>query len=502
MSVVNGTKKSDVLKGHDGDDTIYGNQGNDVIVGSTSDGHGNVLVGGTGNDVLRAGNGGDLLIGDGPLVRTVDPGKITIAQDVVAHVAFDGSQAAFHNTVGMYVYDDKGFVTDVKILYANVSAAGVSDGPGSLDVPLKAGEHIGFFVAPNAFDHTDHALFARTDGKFEMFDAVKGGPANVNAGHEMQIAFHDNNGQWTMLNTAYGATLFTTNTNDNYDGFQHAKTTVDPLTGKLSVAFEDLINGGDQNYKDANFSLTIGTQNAKALGHHDGAPHHVPNDDTLVGGDGNDTLLGVSGDDTLNGGLGDNVVNGGSGNDHIIAGGGNDTIIGGSGFDTLDFSGAKHGVKVNLEAHTAFGFGKDSVSGVEAVIGSEFDDTLTGDKADNLLIGGAGNDWLRGGRGADTLTGGDGNDVFQFLKKDVLDTNGKAQGVDHITDFQKGDVLDLHDLFHGVKGNHAGLLTIVDTASGSEVYAQLGKQLVEIAVLDNVHHTSAADLLKSGALLI
>ena len=497
-----------MLQGQDGDDTITGNQGSDTITGATAAGLHNVLVGGTGNDMLPAGNNGETLFGDGHKVATVDPANITIAHDVVAHVAFDGSQAGFHNTVGMYLYNDAGTVTDVKILYANVSAAGVSGGPGALDVPLKAGEHIGFFVAPNAFDHTNHDLLTRTDGRFVMFDAVSGAtPANVNAGHEMQIAFHDNNDQWTMLNTEYGATIFTTNTNDNVDGFQHAHTTVDPVTGKLSVAFEDLMNGGDKNFLDAMFSVDIGTQNAKVLanpGHHDDAGHHAPNNDILHGGAGDDHLYGGSGDDQLYGGHGNNVIDGGSGNDRFIAEGGNDTITGGSGYDTIGFGMAKNGVQVDLEKHTADGFGHDTISGVEGLAGSNFNDVLTGDKEDNAIFGGMGNDVLRGGRGSDTLVGGNGDDTFLFLRKDVIGSDGKTQGVDHIQDFGAHgdhDVIDLHDLFANQKGSHAALVMFKDTTDGTEVYAQLGKQMVEVAVLDNVHHVNVADMLKMHALL-
>ena len=44
-------------------------------------------------------------------------------------------------------------------------------------------------------------------------------------------------------------------------------------------------------------------------------------------------------------------------------------------------------------------------------------------------------------------------------------------------------------------------MTVIDTATGSEIYAQLGKETVQVAVLDNVHHMTAADMLKSGMLL-
>ena len=95
-----------------------------------------------------------------------------------------------------------------------------------------------------------------------------------------------------------------------------------------------------------------------------------------------------------------------------------------------------------------------------------------------------------------------GHAVFEFSKADGGAHSGKPiQGVEHIADFDKNHgVLDMHELFHDLKGSHADLVSVVDTAKGSEVYAQLGGKIVEVAILDNVHHTTA-DLLKSGLLL-
>jgi len=105
-------------------------------------------------------------------------------------------------------------------------------------------------------------------------------------------------------------------------------------------------------------------------------------------------------------------MSGGDGNDTFIGGLGNDVITGGAGVDTVDYSGASNGVNVDLGSGTASGLGNDSISGVENVTGSSFDDLLTGDAGSNVLTGGAGNDTLDGGAGNDTLLGGAGNDVL------------------------------------------------------------------------------------------
>ncbi len=190
-------------------------------------------------------------------------------------------------------------------------------------------------------------------------------------------------------------------------------------------------------------------------------------DDVLNGGSGLDTLLGGSGDDTLAGGSGNDRLEGGSGDDILYADEGADTLIGGSGFDTLDFSNVGTGVHVNLHSHRASGAGNDTVDGIEAVVATDYDDTLRGDKRANTLDGGDGSDWLRGLGGDDTLTGGDGDDRFVWRVKDMA-----GGSVDRITDFAVGDTVEIEDLTTvlGVSGAEAGArVAVADTAAGTEI---------------------------------
>ena len=61
------------------------------------------------------------------------------------------------------------------------------------------------------------------------------------------------------------------------------------------------------------------------------------------------------------------------------------------------------------------------LSGIENIIGSAFNDTLTGTTGANVMDGGAGNDSLSGLAGADTLVGGEGYTLTGGAGNDSLD---------------------------------------------------------------------------------
>lgn len=106
-----------------------------------------------------------------------------------------------------------------------------------------------------------------------------------------------------------------------------------------------------------------------------------------------------------------NIITGGSGDDVLAGLGGNDTLVGGAGSDTADYSAASGGVVSQLFAGRTQNDGQggtDQLDSVENLIGSAFDDVLTGSGANNRLVGGAGRDVLMGLNGNDILVGGAG----------------------------------------------------------------------------------------------
>ena len=192
-------------------------------------------------------------------------------------------------------------------------------------------------------------------------------------------------------------------------------------------------------------------------------------DDVLFFTYGDDTLNGKGGDDRLYGGPGRDQLFGGLGNDQLYGGADADLLNGGDGNDWVSYIASPVGVSVNLATGTGAGGDAegDTLQNIENIIGSHFDDVLTGDDGNNLLRGlsgadtlnggagadtidsGAGDDTLIGGAGDDTLTGDSGADTFVFAPD-----QGRGHGDDTITDFTSGtDKIDLRAI--------AGLTDIV-----------------------------------------
>ena len=253
--------------------------------------------------------------------------------------------------------------------------------------------------------------------------------------------------------------------------------------------------------------------------------------DTLNGGAGNDSLDGGSGADSMAGGDGDDVytvddagdsvseianagrdrvetslvsytlganvedlrytgsgdfTGTGNGLDNVIAGGtGNDTLDGGAGSDTVSYAGnPADGQSVDLAAATSSGGGgTDSLAGFENVVGSDFDDTLSGDAGanglsgsggndtlsgrdgDDSLDGGSGNDRLDGGAGADAMAGGDGDDIYVVDAADTVTENPNA-GRDRVETALAAYALgaNLEDLTFAGSGAFAGTGNELDNA--------------------------------------
>ena len=167
--------------------------------------------------------------------------------------------------------------------------------------------------------------------------------------------------------------------------------------------------------------------------------------DKLTGTDLAEVILGFGGDDTLTGLGGDDTLNGGAGSDLLIGGKGGDKLIGGDandpdnmqGIDTISYAASAEGVTINLRDGTAMGGdaeGDDLGHDIENVMGSMYDDTITG--TDDVALGNriwglGGMDRLYGGEGPDTLSGGAGDDMLDGGDEDDILIGGP--GADALT---------------------------------------------------------------------
>ena len=195
--------------------------------------------------------------------------------------------------------------------------------------------------------------------------------------------------------------------------------------------------------------------------------------DTLSGSDGNDQLYGGDGNDTLNGDAGDDVLAGGP-DDDAIHGGANSL----GGFDRLSFADAQSSMVVNMGQLHAWDdqavpedakVGYDAFDGVEAAIGSAFDDTMLGGSGNDKLEGVGGNDKLYGYGGNDILDGGVGNDLV----------NG-GDGIDYVSYAASGSAVSV-DLALTVQQN------------------TLGQGLDTLSNLENVTGSNYADTISGNA---
>jgi Ca2+-binding RTX toxin-like protein len=146
-----------------------------------------------------------------------------------------------------------------------------------------------------------------------------------------------------------------------------------------------------------------------------GAPAGVTVDlsrtDAQDTGDGSDRLAeferlrGSYRDDTLLGDAGENQLRGDEGDDTLDGGAGADNLNGGAGTDTVTYAREPAGVTANLAGAVG---GLDILAEFENLVGSPFEDSLTGDNGANTITGLGGVDKISATGGADIVNARDG----------------------------------------------------------------------------------------------
>lgn len=364
MAIVNGNNLSNPA--------LNGTTGNDVVNGLAGN---DVLFGNTGNDQLNSGLGNDTLNGGTGIDTAV------YANYAIGGVALTGAdspvtvdlnlQGVSQNTIGAEL--------DTLLSIENVIGTNFS---GDL-LTGDANDNVLWGLAGN------DALVGNAGD-----DTLNGGLGNdtLNGGLGTDTADYSN---VTIGGSSFGGTA----------------TPVFP--GATTGVTVNLTLTGAQNTGGAGLDTLVGMENISG----------TIFTDVLTGNSGNNVLSGRGGNDQLSGGSGDDRLNGGNGND---------VLNGGDGTDTADYHTAIAGVTVDLGASGVLqntgGAGLDTLVSIEHVIGSNFNDQLTGaDLATNTLNGGLGDDLLIGRTmGAYTLNGGAGNDILLGEEHADNKLNGEA----------------------------------------------------------------------------
>ncbi len=431
-------------------ENLRGSAFNDTLTGTSGN---NVIEGGAGNDTINGQGGTDTLTYANAAGAVTVSLAVAIAQNTVG--AGTDTISNMENLTGS-AYGDT--------LTGSTAANTIDGGNGDDIVEGGAGN-----------------------------DTLTGGSGTdtvsyMNAGSAVTVNLATTSGQ----NTAGAGT-------DTISGFENLRGSAfnDTLTGNSSSntieggAGNDTINGsgGTDTLSYANAGSGVTVNLATTTGQNTGGAgtDTISSMENLIGSAHNDTLTGTSSANTIEGGAG------------------NDTINGSGGTDTLSYANAGSGVTVNLSTTTGQntgGAGTDTISSMENVIGSGYNDNLTGTSSVNTMTGGAGNDtisagggadFLYGGAGADTMTGSTGGDAFIFEAASALGAS------DTITDFStaqvdKLDVSDILSAYDPLTHAISDFVRITDNGTHSFLAVDAdggGNSFTQIAQLSSVTNIAA-----------
>lgn len=228
----------------------------------------------------------------------------------------------------------------------------------------------------------------------------------------------------------------------------------------------------------------------------------------ISAGNGLDTIFGGSDADTIFGGGDADLIYGELGADSIAGDVGNDTLYGGAGIDTLNGGDDNDWIYFDSEDSVSGGNGADTGSaefstaavhvyafqtGLESIIGSHYDDFLSGEFATGpvTLTGYFGNDTIKGSAFADILRGWDGNDLIYFDSLDYVEGN---EGFDFATAIDSAAGININTRTASIEGVYGSIHNDTIDAStalyGGSFYGHDGN--------DTIRGSGHSDLLHGG----
>jgi Ca2+-binding RTX toxin-like protein len=446
------------LTGSDFDDTLSGS----TLAGNDD----NYIDGGDGNDHISAGNGTNNLHGGGgndTIIGSANADTLNSGSGSNTLTGGSGNDSFVHAGGNDTIIDGSG--NDTLALAAGSTISNMTVSGFDLVIDLQSGAQITLkdhYTNGGSLENLDYASLSKI---YSILTGNTGNAGdNIIVGSTGTDIISDGGGDDLVYAGDGDDTVTAGSGNDTLDGgngtdlldysFVSNDLTVDLSAGMATGYGSDVI---------ANF------ENVNGTGYNDVLSGDASGN-TLTGNQGSDTLTGNGGDDLLDGGDSSDTLSGGSGNDTLLGGNsgdvlsggaGDDTLDGGAGTDMADYSSASAGVTVDLSTNMASGGdGNDSLSSIEQVTGSAYNDTLIagssnyldGGGGDDLitaglsgidtLLGGAGNDTLSagaggdtldGGAGDDTLIGGSGSDTYKYDAGDGNDTiDDSSGGGDHL----------------------------------------------------------------------
>ena len=426
---------NNVLDPNGNDDIMTGGSGNDHIYGG---GGADAIDGGEGDDTIEGGSGADGMVGwDGNDTFVMDEGDIGFNNTMDGGLGFDVVDYSASRGYGLSANGRQlGIDVNLNNLGPAVIPAGINVPDAFLSIESVIGSAFDDVIIGGGAVVTDQAGVAVI-----RLDAVTGLPVPLLDPVTLQPVIDALTGLPVFQNIPVDLTL---------DGGAGN----DILAGGLGT---DLLIGGAGSdivsYAAAASAVTINLGLTTAQ---------------VTGGMGTDRLVGVEGvlgsafADTLTGDGNNNVIDGGSGNI-------NDVLVGGAGVDTVSYNSAGAGVTFTLVsqiAQTTVGAGSDTVSGFENVVGSAFNDTLTGDGNANVMEGGLGDDIINGGAGTDTVSYASAASRVVVNLTTTTIQNTLGAGSDTLTAMENLTGSGFADTLTGNTGNN-----VIDGGAGADIIA-------------------------------
>ena len=444
---VYGTIRADSLIGLAGVDTLYGVDGNDTLNGGTGDdylagGYGDdtyVFNIGDGQDSVNEGTGNDtILMGAGITAANIRFEKTSGPDLYIYYGTSDKITVQYHfsdDTSGLSQYDEvetlrfaDGSTINLKSGLTFTGTSGVNNLYASNlnDVlyGLAGNDYLYAYAGNDTLNGgagddylggdagTDTATYSDAAAAVTVSLAITTAQNTIGSGIDTLVGIEN------LTGSAY---------NDTLTGDALANT----IDGGLG---NDTLNGGSGvdtvSYATATSATTVNLSVTTAQNTVSSGTDTISGFENILGSGYNDTLTG----DSLA-----NNINGGNGNDTIQGGLGNDVLIGGSGVDTVSYAAATSATTVNLSvtaAQNTVSSGTDTISGFENILGSAYNDTLTGDALANTIEGGLGNDTLNGGSGVDTVSYAAATSATTVNLSVTAAQNTISSGTDTISGFE------------------------------------------------------------------
>ena len=486
-NVLTGGKGDDMLEGLAGGDTLWGEAGNDTLSyassnaavtviladGTASGGHAagdtwggienligsahadtltgdskdNVIEGGAGGDTLSGGTGADTLsYASSP--RFVEVSLVDSTQICCGHAEGD-TISGFENFLGSDYAD--WFEGDAKdnLIYGSAGRDTYDGGAGNDTLTYAS---------------FDTGVHVNVDGKDDIVSNIEiiiltDYDDTIN-GDSIDNTIRGGEGNDTIVALAGDDKLYGGNGNDQFRGGSGADT-IDGGSGSDTARYWD-------SPAAVTVNLTTGTHTG---GHAQG--------DTLIS---IEHIVGSTHNDKLTGDEGINYLDGGAGADAFDGKGGEDWVIYYAGQGTAGLT-LDMATPANSTGHAK----GDTFTSIERIVGTKYDDTMTGNSDDNDLSGyqgddtvkgGAGDDIIYGGKGADELYGDAGDDMIHggvvgFWEGGIDDIRGgagndKLSAVEGFSQMRGGTGTD--EFYFMGRREQAENHSIYDYASGEKIW--------------------------------